>query len=154
MIVGIPKEIKNNEFRVGMTPSGVNSFINKGHQVYVQKSAGLGSGYPDSDYVTVGAKICDTIEDVYSISEMIVKVKEPLKKEYSLIKENQIIYTYFHFASSEELTKAMILSNSICIAYETVQNKDLTLPLLTPMSEVAGRMATQQGAKSHQRRVI
>jgi alanine dehydrogenase len=147
MIVGIPKEIKNNEFRVGMTPSGVNSFINKGHQVYVQKSAGLGSGYPDSDYVTVGAKICDTIEDVYSISEMIVKVKEPLKKEYSLIKENQIIYTYFHFASSEELTKAMILSNSICIAYETVQNKDLTLPLLTPMSEVAGRMATQQGAK-------
>jgi len=147
MIVGIPKEIKNNEFRVGMTPSGVNSFINKGHQVYVQKSAGLGSGYTDSDYVTVGAKICVTIEDVYSISEMIVKVKEPLKKEYSLIKENQIIYTYFHFASSEELTKAMISSKSICIAYETVQNKDLTLPLLTPMSEVAGRMATQQGAK-------
>ncbi|MGY8945565.1 MAG: alanine dehydrogenase, partial [Flavobacteriales bacterium] len=108
MILGIPKEIKNNEFRVGMTPSGVNSFINKGHQVYVQKSAGLGSGYTDSDYVTVGAKICTTIEDIYSISEMIVKVKEPLKKEYSLIKENQIIYTYFHFASSEELTKAMI----------------------------------------------
>ena len=94
----------------------------------------------------MGAKICSNIEEVYSISEMIVKVKEPLKLEYSLIKENQIIYTYFHFASSEELTKAMISSKSICIAYETVQNKDLTLPLLTPMSEVAGRMATQRGS--------
>ena len=147
MIVGVPKEIKNNEFRVGMTPSGANSFINNGHSVLIQKDAGLGSGYKDSDYLSIGAVICDTIEEVYSKSEMIIKVKEPLKSEYSLIKENQIVYTYFHFASSEELTNAMIETNCICIAYETVQNKDLSLPLLTPMSEVAGRMATQQGAK-------
>ena len=147
MIVGVPKEIKNNEFRVGMTPSGVNSFINNGHRVLIQKDAGIGSGYKDLDYLSVGAEICETIEEVYAKSEMIVKVKEPLKSEYSLIKENQIVYTYFHFASSEELTKAMIDTKSICIAYETVQNKDLSLPLLTPMSEVAGRMAAQQGAK-------
>ena len=147
MIVGVPKEIKNNEYRVGMTPSGVNSFISNGHKVFVQKNAGLGSGYSNNDYKEVGAVICDTIEDVYSKSEMIIKVKEPLKSEYSLIKEGQIIYTFFHFASSEELTKAMIDSKSICIAYETVQNHDNSLPLLTPMSEVAGRMATQEGAK-------
>jgi len=147
MIVGVPKEIKNNEYRVGMTPSGVNSFISNGHKVFVQKNAGLGSGYSNNDYKEVGAVICDTIEDVYSKSEMIIKVKEPLKSEYSLIKEGQIIYTFFHFASSEELTKAMIDSKSICIAYETVQNHDNSLPLLTPMSEVAGRMAAQQGAK-------
>lgn len=147
MIVGVPKEIKNNEFRVGMTPSGANSFINNGHRVLIQKDAGIGSGYKDLDYSSVGAEICETIEEVYAKSEMIVKVKEPLKSEYSLIKENQIVYTYFHFASSEELTKAMIDTKSICIAYETVQNKDLSLPLLTPMSEVAGRMATQEGAK-------
>ena len=147
MIVGIPKEIKNNEFRVGMTPSGVSTFVNNGHQVYVQTNAGIGSGFSDLDYTDVGAKICSSIKEVYSISKMIIKVKEHLKQEYSLIKENQIIYTYFHFASSEELTLAMISSKSICIAYETVQNIDLTLPLLTPMSEVAGRMATQQGAK-------
>ena len=147
MIVGVPKEIKNNEFRVGMTPSGANSFINNGHKVLIQKDAGIGSGYKDLDYLSVGAEICETIEEVYAKSEMIVKVKEPLKSEYSLIKENQIVYTYFHFASSEELTKAMIDTKSICIAYETVQNKDLSLPLLTPMSEVAGRMAAQQGAK-------
>ena len=147
MIIGIPKEIKNNEFRVGMTPSGVNSFIRNGHEVYVQQGAGLGSGFSDILYSDLGAKICDSIEDVYSVSEMIIKVKEPLKKEYSLIKKNQIIYTFFHFASSKELTEAMIKSQSICLAYETVQNPDYTLPLLTPMSEVAGRMATQQGAK-------
>jgi len=147
MIVGVPKEIKNNEYRVGMTPSGVNSFISNGHKVFVQKNAGLGSGYTNNDYKEVGAVICDTIEDVYSKSEMIIKVKEPLKSEYSLIKEGQIIYTFFHFASSQELTKAMIDSKSICIAYETVQNHDNSLPLLTPMSEVAGRMAAQQGAK-------
>ena len=147
MIVGVPKEIKNNEFRVGMTPSGANSFIINGHKVLIQKDAGIGSGYKNLDYSSVGAEICETIEEVYAKSEMIVKVKEPLKSEYSLIKENQIIYTYFHFASSEELTNAMIDSKSICIAYETVQNKDLSLPLLTPMSEVAGRMAAQQGAK-------
>ncbi len=147
MIIGIPKEIKNNEFRVGMTPSGVNSFIRNGHTVYVEKGAGLGSGFSDELFSSVGAEICNSIEEVYSKSEMIIKVKEPLKQEYPLIKKDQIIYTFFHFASSKELTEAMIKSGAICIAYETVQNDDNTLPLLTPMSEVAGRMATQQGAK-------
>ena len=147
MIIGIPKEIKESEHRVGMTPSGVQTLIHNGHDVYVQNSAGQGSGHSDEDYSNVGANLLKTIEEVYEISEMIIKVKEPLKKEYSLIKEGQIIYTYFHFASSLELTKAMIDSKSICIAYETVENSDRSLPLLTPMSEVAGRMAAQQGAK-------
>ena len=147
MIIGIPKEIKESEHRVGMTPSGVQTLIQNGHDVYVQNSAGQGSGHTDEDYLNVGASILKTIEEVYEISEMIIKVKEPLKKEYSLIKEGQIIYTYFHFASSLELTKAMIDSKSVCIAYETVENSDGSLPLLTPMSEVAGRMAAQQGAK-------
>ena len=147
MLIGIPKEIKESEHRVGMTPSGVQSLIENGHTVYVQNNAGNGSGYSDKDYLSVGANILKTIEEVYDISEMIIKVKEPLKKEYSLIKEGQIIYTFFHFASSIELTNAMIKSKSICIAYETVENSDKSLPLLTPMSEVAGRMAAQQGAK-------
>lgn len=147
MIIGIPKEIKESEHRVGMTPSGVQTLIQNGHDVYVQNSAGQGSGHSDDDYLSVGAKILKTIEQVYDISEMIIKVKEPLNSEYSLIKEGQIIYTYFHFASSLELTNAMVDSKSICIAYETVENYDRSLPLLTPMSEVAGRMAAQQGAK-------
>ena len=147
MLIGIPKEIKESEHRVGMTPSGVQSLIENGHTVYVQNNAGNGSGYSDKDYLSVGANILKTIEEVYDISEMIIKVKEPLKKEYLLIKEGQIIYTFFHFASSLELTNAMIKSKSICIAYETVENSDKSLPLLTPMSEVAGRMAAQQGAK-------
>ena len=147
MIIGIPKEIKESEHRVGMTPSGVQTLIQNGHDVYVQNSAGQGSGHSDEDYSNVGANLLKTIEEVYDIAEMIIKVKEPLKKEYSLIKEGQIIYTYFHFASSLELTKAMIDSKSVCIAYETVENSDRSLPLLTPMSEVAGRMAAQQGAK-------
>ena len=147
MIVGVPKEIKNNEFRVGMTPSGVNSFIRNGHKVFVQKGAGLGSGFVDKLYSDVGAKILNSIEEIYSVAELIIKVKEPLKTEYSLIKKDQIIYTFFHFASSKELTEAMVKSEAVCIAYETVENNDKSLPLLTPMSEVAGRMATQQGAK-------
>jgi alanine dehydrogenase len=147
MLIGIPKEIKESEHRVGMTPSGVQSLIENGHTVYVQNNAGNGSGYSDKDYLSVGANILKTIEEVYDISEMVIKVKEPLKKEYSLIKEGQIIYTFFHFASSLELTNAMIKSKYICIAYETVENSDKSLPLLTPMSEVAGRMAAQQGAK-------
>ena len=147
MLIGIPKEIKESEHRVGMTPSGVQSLIENGHTVYVQNNAGNGSGYSDQDYLAVGAQILKNIEEIYDISEMIIKVKEPLKKEYSLIKEGQIIYTFFHFASSLELTNAMIKSKSICIAYETVENSDKSLPLLTPMSEVAGRMAAQQGAK-------
>ena len=147
MKIGIPKEIKNNENRVGMTPAGVFELINSGHLVYVQENAGFGSGFTDTDYKEVGAKVLGTIEEVYSMSDMIVKVKEPIKNEYPLIKANQVIFTYFHFASSEQLTKAMIKSKAICIAYETVEAEDGSLPLLIPMSEVAGRMAIQQGAK-------
>ncbi|PPK95714.1 MULTISPECIES: alanine dehydrogenase [Nonlabens] len=147
MIVGIPKEIKNNESRVGMTPGGVYELVKKKHTVYVQSNAGEGSGFLNSDYLKAGAIILDSIGEVYAISEMIVKVKEPIAEEYDLIQEGQILFTYFHFASSEPLTKAMIKAKAICIAYETVEDTDGTLPLLTPMSEVAGRLAIQQGAK-------
>jgi alanine dehydrogenase len=147
MIIGIPKEIKNNESRVGMTPAGVLELSHKGHTVYVQSGAGKGSGFNDEDYKKVGASILDTIGQVYSMSDMIVKVKEPIEEEYSLVQKGQIIFTYFHFASSERLTQAMVNSQAICIAYETVEDPDGSLPLLTPMSEVAGRMAIQQGAR-------
>jgi len=147
MIVGIPKEIKNNESRVGMTPAGVFEMVKNNHTVYVQSGAGDGSGFFDADYQQVGALIMETIEEIYAIAEMIVKVKEPIAEEYDLIQEGQILFTYFHFASSEPLTKAMIRQKAICIAYETVEDEEGTLPLLTPMSEVAGRMAIQQGAK-------
>ncbi len=147
MKVGIPKEIKNNENRVGMTPAGVFELTKRNHTVFVQSTAGEGSGFSDKDYEDVGANILPEIKDIYAIAEMIVKVKEPIAKEYPLIRENQIVFTYFHFASSEPLTNAMINSKSICIAYETVEDNEGTLPLLTPMSEVAGRMAIQQGAK-------
>lgn len=147
MIVGIPKEIKNNESRVGMTPAGVFELVKNNHTVYVQSGAGEGSGFFNKDYQQVGAVILDTIGQVYAMSEMIVKVKEPIAEEYDLIQEGQIVFTYFHFASSEALTKAMIKQKAICIAYETVEDEEGTLPLLTPMSEVAGRMAIQQGAK-------
>ncbi|MGJ8684802.1 MAG: alanine dehydrogenase [Nonlabens sp.] len=147
MIVGIPKEIKNNESRVSMTPAGVYEMVKNNHTVYVQSMAGEGSGFFDNDYVSAGATILNTIEEVYATSEMIVKVKEPIASEYDLVKEGQILFTYFHFASSEPLTKAMIKAKAICIAYETVEDAEGTLPLLTPMSEVAGRLAIQQGAK-------
>lgn len=147
MIVGVPKEIKNNESRVGMTPAGVLELVKHNHTVYVQSGAGDGSGFFNKDYQQAGAVILDTAEQVYSISDMIVKVKEPIASEYGLIQKGQIVFTYFHFASSEALTKAMINSGAICIAYETVEDSDGSLPLLTPMSEVAGRMAVQQGAK-------
>eukprot|EP01093_Parvamoeba_rugata_P016688 TRINITY_DN639_c0_g1_i1.p2 TRINITY_DN639_c0_g1~~TRINITY_DN639_c0_g1_i1.p2 ORF type:complete len:367 (+),score=79.42 TRINITY_DN639_c0_g1_i1:4346-5446(+) len=147
MIVGIPKEIKNNESRVGMTPGGVFELVKNGHKIYVQSEAGEGSGFFNQDYQQAGAIILDTIGQVYAMSEMIVKVKEPIEEEYNLIQEGQILFTYFHFASSEALTKAMIKQKAVCIAYETVEDEEGTLPLLTPMSEVAGRMAIQQGAK-------
>ncbi|MEL6916430.1 MAG: alanine dehydrogenase [Bacteroidota bacterium] len=147
MIVGVPKEIKNNESRVGMTPAGVFELIKHKHTVYVQSGAGERSGFINSDYQEVGAIILDTIGQVYAMSEMIVKVKEPIAEEYPLIQKGQVVFTYFHFASSEPLTNAMIESRAICIAYETVEDEEGTLPLLTPMSEVAGRMAIQQGAK-------
>lgn len=147
MIVGVPKEIKNNEFRVGMTPAGVSELIKNGHTVYVQKSAGEGSGFADADYEAVGATILPTIADVYAIAEMIVKVKEPIEPEYKLIREGQLIFTYFHFACDRALTDAMLAQKAVCLAYETVQLADRSLPLLIPMSEIAGRMATQEGAR-------
>lgn len=146
MIIGIPKEIKNNENRVSVTPSGVAEFVRFGHQVYVQHTAGENSGFSDEDYIEAGAEILPEIKDVYDIAEMIIKVKEPIKEEYSLIKEGQLVFTYFHFASDEVLTKAMIDAKAVCLAYETVRLPDRSLPLLIPMSEVAGRMSIQQGA--------
>lgn len=147
MIIGVPKEIKKNESRVGMTPAGVFELVKNNHTVYVQSTAGEGSGFFDQDYTKAGAVILETIQQVYALSDMIVKVKEPIEEEYGLVQEGQVVFTYFHFASSEKLTVAMVESGAICIAYETVEDEDGSLPLLTPMSEVAGRMAIQQGAK-------
>lgn len=146
MIIGVPKEIKNNENRVALTPAGAKELVKRGHQVYVQHSAGVGSGFQDEEYTTAGATILPTIEETYGIAEMIIKVKEPIEPEYKLIKENQLLFTYFHFASYEPLTKAMVASKAVCLAYETVEKADRSLPLLVPMSEVAGRMAIQKGA--------
>ena len=147
MIIGVPKEIKNNENRVGMTPAGVAELVKQGHTVYVQASAGANSGFADEEYTAVGAKMLPTIEATYAAAEMIVKVKEPIAPEYKLIKKGQVVFTYFHFTADKILTEAMIESGGICIAYETVEKEDRSLPLLTPMSEVAGRMATQVGAR-------
>jgi alanine dehydrogenase len=147
MIIGVPKEIKNNENRVAVTPAGVAELLKHGHTIYVQSTAGIGSGFADSDYTEAGATILPTIEAVYGIAEMIIKVKEPIAAEYKLIKKDQLLFTYFHFASYEPLTHAMIESGAVCLAYETVEKTDRSLPLLVPMSEVAGRMAIQEGAK-------
>jgi len=147
VIIGVPKEIKNNENRVALTPAGIVEMVKNQHVVYVQSTAGTGSGFSDKDYIHAGANILPTIEEVYAIAEMIIKVKEPIESEYKLIKKNQILFTYFHFASGEPLTMAMIENGSICIAYETVEMADRSLPLLIPMSEVAGRMSIQEGAK-------
>jgi alanine dehydrogenase len=146
MIIGVPKEIKNNENRVALTPAGAKELIKRGHTVYVQHTAGEGSGFSDAEYTAAGATILPTIEATYEIAEMIMKVKEPIEPEYKLIKPNQLLFTYFHFASYEPLTKAMVASKAVCLAYETVEKSDRSLPLLVPMSEVAGRMAIQKGA--------
>lgn len=147
MKIGIPKEIKNNENRVGATPAGVKELIAHGHEVFVQHTAGEGSGFPDAEYEAAGATILPTIEDVYARGEMIIKVKEPIAPEYPLVRKGQVLFTYFHFASDLELTEAMIKSGAVCIAYETVTDRDHRLPLLVPMSEVAGRMSIQEGAR-------
>tara|TARA_Y100000385_G_C13101024_1_gene644514 strand:+ start:318 stop:1433 length:1116 start_codon:yes stop_codon:yes gene_type:complete len=147
MKIGIPTEIKTNENRVGMTPAGVKALEIRGHKVYVQSGAGIGSGFSDDKYVEAGADILSNIEDIYAIAEMIIKVKEPIEAEYDLIQKDQLLFTYFHFASYEPLTKAMIEKGAVCLAYETVELPDRSLPLLVPMSEVAGRMAVQEGAK-------
>ena len=147
MRIGVPKEIKNNEYRIGITPSAVQKLISHGHVVCVENNAGVGSGFSNTDYINVGATIASCARDVYQYADMIIKVKEPLPEEFELIKEGQLIYTFFHFASSEKLTKAMIERKAVCLAYETITDDQGGLPLLTPMSEVAGRLASQQGAK-------
>ena len=147
MKIGIPKEIKNNESRVALTPGGAKTLVLKGHSVYVETHAGENSGFSNEQYQKAGALILPTAEAVFAIAEMIMKVKEPIKSEYKLIRPNQLIFTYFHFASEKELTLAMMESGAICLAYETVEKADRTLPLLIPMSEVAGRMSIQEGAK-------
>lgn len=147
MIIGIPKEIKNNENRVGMTPSGVKELVKHGHKVYVQHTAGEGSGFADDEYIKAGAEILPTIEATYTAADMIVKVKEPIEPEYKLVKKEQVVFTYFHFACDRELTVAMVESGATCIAYETVVGPQGGLPLLIPMSEVAGRMSVQEGCR-------
>lgn len=147
MKIGIPKEIKNNENRVGATPAGVKELVKHGHDLYVQHTAGEGSGFSDEEYAAAGATILPTIEDVYATADMIIKVKEPIEPEYALVRKGQVLFTYFHFASDLPLTEAMIKSGAICIAYETVRDRQGTLPLLIPMSEVAGRMSIQEGAR-------
>jgi len=147
MIVGIPKEIKSAENRVCMTPAGVEVMIKSGHEVLVEKSAGAGSGFADDAYIRAGANIVDTPKQIYAAADMIMHVKEPLPPEYDLIREGQIIFTYLHLAADEPQTRALIKSKAVCIAYETIQKADGTLPLLTPMSEVAGRMAIQESAR-------
>lgn len=147
MKIGIPKEIKTNENRVALTPVGAEVLRRHGHKVFIQTTAGEGSGFTDAEYKKAGATILKTAKQVFDIAEMIMKVKEPIKSEYNLIRKDQVVFTYFHFASSKDLTVAMMKNQCIAIAYETVQKEDGSLPLLIPMSEVAGRMAPQEGAK-------
>jgi alanine dehydrogenase len=151
MIIGVPKEIKISENRVGMTEAGVRQLVSEGHTLIVEKDAGLGSGISNEQYERAGAKIMSSKAEVYQKAEMIVKVKEPLPDEYNLLQENQILYTYLHLAAEPKLTRVLCERKVKCVAYETIQNADGSLPLLTPMSEVAGRMATQIGAYYLQR---
>ncbi|MDQ3130144.1 MAG: alanine dehydrogenase [Acidobacteriota bacterium] len=146
MKIGLPKEIKDNEYRVGLTPAGVNALTGAGHEVYVQKTAGDGSGFADEQYANAGGKLLETADDVWQTGDMIVKVKEPVAPEYPRMRENQLLFTYLHLAPEFELTKQMMERKVIGVAYETITDKKGTLPLLTPMSEVAGRMSVQVGA--------
>ena len=147
MIIGVPKEIKTNENRIALVPAGCQLLVANGHRVSVERGAGAGSGFSDEQYVTAGATMLDTPEAVWATAELIMKVKEPIAVEWPRMRRGQVIYTYFHFAAAEDLTRAVIESGAIAIAYETVQLPNGELPLLTPMSEVAGRMAVQEGAK-------
>ena len=147
MLVGILKEIKVLEKRVAMTPAGVVAMVANGHEVIVEKDAGAGAGFPDAEYVAAGAKIIDTPAEVYAAADMVMHVKEPQPSEYDMIREDQIVFTYLHLAADEPQTNGLIKSKSVCIAYETIEKDNGSLPLLVPMSEVAGRMAAQQAAK-------
>src|SRR3990167_8916887 len=146
MIIGIPKEIKDREYRVAIAPSGVDVLVKAGHEVIIENAAGVGSSLSDEEYVNAGAEMVTTAHEVFKRADMIVKVKEPLDQEYPLLRKNQILFTYLHLAPVPELTKALIKSEIIAIAYETVELQDGTLPILTPMSEVAGKIAVQVGA--------
>jgi len=151
MKVGVPKEIKNHEYRVAMTPAGVHELVRGGHEVYVQESAGVGSAIPDADFIAAGATILPTADEVWAAGELILKVKEPVAEEYHRMRKGQVLFTYLHIAASRECTDALLESGITAIAYETVQLPDGSLPLLAPMSEVAGRMAPQVGAHHLQR---
>lgn len=147
MVIGVPKEIKNNENRVAVTQAGVLDFVRAGHEVYVENNAGLRSGIANKEYIAAGAKIMDTGKEIFAVADMIMKVKEPLPEEYNLLQEGQILFTYLHLAPAPKLAKALVDKKVIAIAYETIELEDGFLPLLSPMSEVAGRMATQIGAR-------
>src|SRR5438874_3305013 len=148
MNIGVPKEIKTREYRVGLVPAGAKAFIGAGHKVFVEKSAGEGSGIPDAEYSRVGCELVKGADEVWKRSEMIVKVKEPVPEEYERIQTSQIIYTYFHLAAVPELAKVLVKKRVAAVAYETIQLDDGSLPLLKPMSEIAGKMSIQVGAAS------
>jgi alanine dehydrogenase len=158
MVIGVPKEIKIQEHRVALTPAGVSELKKNNHTVLIESKAGEGAGYTDTDYKKAGADILNDAKKIWDAAELILKVKEPVEKEYPLIQKNQIVFTYFHFAASKVLTQAMMNSQAVCIAYETVEKPDHSLPLLIPMSEIAGRMAVQEGAhfleKNHKGRGV
>lgn len=147
MIIGVPKEIKEQEYRVGLTPKSAKQYIKRNHVVYIQAGAGVGSGFEDNDYIEVGCKIVSSIEEIYAIANMIIKVKEPIPSEYKLLKENQILYTYLHLAANKELTLELMKRRVSAVAYETITNKKGELPCLMPMSEIAGKLSVQEGAK-------
>src|SRR6185295_2486037 len=147
MLIGVPKEIKTNENRIALVPAGAESLVAAGHDVLIERGGGEGSGFDDSAYTDVGARIAPDAASVWQQSEMIMKVKEPIASEWTHMRKGQVIFTYFHFAADEQLTRAHMKSGATCVAYETVELPSRELPLLTPMSEVAGRMAVQEGAK-------
>ena len=147
MIIGTPKEIKNQEYRVGLIPSGVKALVHDGHEVLIETNAGVGSGFSNDDYIQAGARIVDTAREVFDTAEMIIKVKEPQEVEYNMLREDQILYTYLHLAPDAPQTEGLIRSKCIGIAYETITDYSGSLPLLVPMSEVAGRMSVQVGAQ-------
>ena len=147
MIIGVPTEVKSDEYRVAILPFGVEDLVSRGHQVLVQAGAGLGSGIADHDYLLAGASLVGDPEELFGAADLVIKVKEPQASEYNLLRKGQLLFTYFHFAASRELTEAMIESGATCLAYETLKDSQGRLPLLTPMSEVAGRMSIQEGAK-------
>ena len=151
MDVGLPKEIKDNEYRVGLVPSGVHALVQDGSGVWVEKGAGAGSGFSDEEYAKAGARVVDTAAEVYGRSEMVVKVKEPVPVEYPLLRKEQIIFSYLHLAPLPELTRALLHSRAAGVAYETIQDVGGRLPLLTPMSEIAGRMSVVVGSYFHQK---